>query len=241
MEWYGILLACIGGAVGVVFALNAAFSPARWPLTSRTVVITGGSSGIGKSVAEAALRSGAHVALIARRTDVLASAREELTALGLLQRVTTHSVDVTSDLSMREGMQAIATAHGGRIDALICSAGTSMPRDFEVVTAKEFEDVWRVNVLGTRNAVAAALPFMTDGGRIVLVSSQAGQAGIYGYTSYAVRERELSGDVASQANHTNVPPPLPPSVLQVRTHGLCTGPLHGALQPTHPRQRRFPA
>jgi 3-dehydrosphinganine reductase len=187
MEWWGVLLACVGGTLVILFTLSAAFAPAKWPLSSRTIVITGGSSGIGKSVAAEALRSGAHVALIARRADVLASAREELTALGLLQRVTTHSVDVTNDVAMREAMQTIAAAHGGRIDGLICSAGTSSPREFEAVTAKEFEDVWRVNVLGTRNAVAAALPFMTDGGRIVLVSSQAGQAGLYGYTAYSVR------------------------------------------------------
>jgi len=190
MEWWGVLLATIGGLLVVSTTVSAALRPAKWPLKNRTVVITGGSSGIGKAVAAAALREGASVALLARRADVLTAARDDLMApgLSLAQRVTTHSVDVTDDAAVKAAMQAIASAHGDQIDALVCSAGTSSPREFEVVTAKEFEDVWRVNVLGTRNAVAAAVPFMTAGsGRVVLVSSQAGQTGLFGYTTYSVR------------------------------------------------------
>ena len=189
MEWWGVLIATLGGTVLLCSGLSYWCAPPRWPLNNRVIVITGGSSGIGKAVAAAALKAGAHIALLARRIEVLTSAREELATLdpALLQRVTVHSVDVTDDAAVKEALAAVAAAHGGRIDALVCSAGTSSPREFKDVSAKEFEDVWRVNVLGTRNSVAAALPFMTDGGRIVLVSSQAGQVGLYGYTSYSVR------------------------------------------------------
>jgi hypothetical protein len=93
-------------------------------------------------------------------------------------RVTTHVADVVDDAGIRGALEAAADAHGGRLDGLICSAGISCPREFELTPTDEFERVFRVNVLGTRNAVAAALPFLRAGGRIVLVSSQAGQVGL---------------------------------------------------------------
>lgn len=51
-------------------------------------------------------------------------------------------------------------------------------------------DVFKLNVLGTRNTILPSLKYMTrpkDGARIMMVSSQAGLAGIYGYTAYSVR------------------------------------------------------
>jgi 3-dehydrosphinganine reductase len=221
MEWWGVLLASLGGAAALVSALSWGLAPARWPLASRVVVITGGSSGIGKAVAAAALRAGAHVALLARRADVLAAARDELVGAGagpgaaLAQRVTVHAADVTDEAAVRAAFAAIAAAHGGRVDALVCSAGTSQPREFAESSAREFEDVWRVNVLGSRNAVAAALPLMTDGGRVVLVSSQAGQVGLYGYTSYSVRRARARARAATATRsrpltRTAPPPPVPP-------------------------------
>lgn len=96
-------------------------------------------------------------------------------------------------------MEDIAKQHGGRIDAIICSAGISHPNEFVTTPASQFEQVLKVNVLGTRNAIYTAVPYMAYGekrivdgaskqqsGRIVLVSSQAGQVGLYGYTAYSV-------------------------------------------------------
>ena len=176
---------------GVVGWFN---SPATYPLKNRVVVITGGSSGIGEAVARECLAQGAsHVVLLARRLEVLAAAAAKLQALaaasGANQQVKYYSVDVTDAAATSAALELAAKECGGCIHAVVCSAGTSSPREFVHQSAKEFEDVLRLNVLGTRNAIAAALPFMREkaGGRIVLISSQAGQVGLYGYTAYSVR------------------------------------------------------
>lgn len=129
---------------------------------------------------------------------LLAEAAGELRASGDVkpgQRITVHAADVTDEAACRGAVDAAALAHGGRLDVIINSAGISQPRRFEDAPSSEFLDVYKLNVLGSRNAVAASLPHMAgrnaavpvaEGGRIMFVSSQAGQAGLYGYTAYSV-------------------------------------------------------
>ena len=104
-------------------------------------------------------------------------------------RISAHAADVADAAAVTAAVKAAAAAHGGRIDVVINSAGISGPRVFDDVGADEFEATYRINVVGSRNATFAALPFMRGaaGGRVVLVSSQAGQTGIFGYTAYSVR------------------------------------------------------
>ena len=113
------------------------------------------------------------------------------------QRIPTHVADVGDDAAARAAVRAAAAAHGGRIDVLVNSAGVSGPKRFEETSAGDFEGTFRVNVVGSRNAIFHALPFMAPaggrGGRIVLVSSQAGQTGLYGYTAYSASKFALRG------------------------------------------------
>ena len=112
------------------------------------------------------------------------------------RRVTIHPADVTDEAAVKAAIAAAAAQHGGRVDAVIASAGISQPRRFEETPSQEFLDVYKLNVIGARNTVYGALPFMAgrnpnvsvqkDGGRIMLISSQAGQVGLYGYTAYSV-------------------------------------------------------
>ena len=161
-------------------------------MRGKVVVVTGGSSGIGKEVARSCVLKGAHVVILARRLEVLKAVHEELLALAQPQgtQVKYYSVDVTDAAATAAALEAAAKECGGGIHCVVCSAGTSSPREFLQQTAKEFEDLVRLNLMGTRNAVAAALPFMRDkaGGRVVFISSQAGQVGLYGYTAYSVRK-----------------------------------------------------
>jgi len=186
----------------------------RFNLNNRVIVITGGSSGIGKAVAARCLAAGAHVAILARKLPLLESARAELIAgetkrrahvkdsTSPFPRVTIHACDVAVDASTEKAFKEIAAAHSNRIDAVVASAGISCPRRFEETDVEEFESVLRTNVTGARNSVFHALPYMSkrggggDGpscGRIVLVSSMAGQVGLYGYTAYSASKFALSG------------------------------------------------
>lgn len=110
-------------------------------------------------------------------------------------KVTIHIGDVSDDTSAQKALQGAAVAHGGIIDCIVTSAGISKPCRFEDMSATEFASVLTTNVTGTRNAIYHALPFMTrsTGGRIMLISSQAGQVGLYGYTAYSASKFALSG------------------------------------------------
>ena len=71
----------------------------------------------------------------------------------------THAADVSDDGAMASAAAETHKRFGG-LHALVNSAGVSLPREFEATTAAQFEHVLRVNVLGTRNAVAACLPYI---------------------------------------------------------------------------------
>lgn len=190
---WAIAVIVVGGVLLALVIADWASRPRTFSLAGRTVVITGGSSGIGKATAVAVLRAGGHVALLARKQALLDEAARELAPLsrGGTLRITTHSVDVTNEAQVKAAVSAITAAHGGRVDGIVASAGVSLPKRFEETTAEEFAWLYNLNVIGCRNVIAACLPHMggadaAAGGRIVLVSSQAGQSGIYGYSAYSV-------------------------------------------------------
>lgn len=70
---YAVALIGVGGALLAVAALSWALAPRKMSLKDKVVVVTGGSSGIGKATAAAVLQAGGHVALVARRQDQLES------------------------------------------------------------------------------------------------------------------------------------------------------------------------
>src|SRR4051812_44958843 len=124
-------------------------------------LITGGSSGIGKALAEKLAAQGYDVSLIARRKEVLADAAEviEHHRLSPAQRVAFYAADV-SDRSEAEAAVKAAIAAFGPPDMLIASAGISEPGYFADLSPEIFERAMNVNYLGTLYVVRAALPSM---------------------------------------------------------------------------------
>ena len=146
-----------------------------------------------------------------------AEAQDELVAAGFPK----DSIALApADVSVAQDMvnaAALAAEKFGTVHALVNSAGVTSPKEFDDVSAAEFEHVYKINVLGTRNAVAGCLPYLkkNGGGRIMLVriwrccccfgcwvctcvcvvqvSSVAGQLGIFGYSAYAPTKFALMG------------------------------------------------
>ena len=131
----------------------------------------------------------------------LSVARADLVRLGYSEdHILTYPADVSKEDSINTAAAATFKRFGA-IHAVVNSAGISLPKEFETTTAEQFENVLRINVVGSRNAVAACLPYIRrstgDGangnGRVVLVSSMAGQTGIFGYTAYSASKFALTG------------------------------------------------
>lgn len=159
-------------------------------------IITGGSSGIGKATALLLAAQGAHISIIARNPERLASAQAEIMQARAVpeQRVAAISADVSVRAEAERAVES-AVAEIGAPHIVITSAGMVQPGLFRELPIESFEQTIALNYLGTVYIIKAALPHMlTQGyGNIVMVSSGAGLAGVYGYTSYSPSKFALHG------------------------------------------------
>jgi len=150
-------------------------------LKGRSVLVTGGSKGIGKGIAQVFAEAGAKVAIVARHLDQAEAAAASIGhgAYGL-------AGDVTSLESMEAAMLA-AVRHSGGLDVLCANAGIFPQAKLEDMTSDQWDAVIDTNLKGTFHSVRAALPHLkqSDQGRIVLTSSITGPVtGYPGWSHY---------------------------------------------------------
>ena len=158
----------------------------------RVIIVTGASSGIGREVALQLATQGAWLALAARDVDKLN------TVAGECRRYTGKAIVVPTDVAEQAQCQNLieqTVREYGRIDTLINNAGISMWAKFdELKDLAVFEQVMRVNYLGSVYLTAYALPYLKQTrGRIVAVSSLAGKNGIPTRTGYAASKHAMVG------------------------------------------------
>ena len=161
-----------------------------WDLSDRAVAITGASSGIGEATALLCARSGASVALAARRGDRIDALAERIEAEG------GRAIAVPTDVSDEgEARAFVQRAHDelGPLDALINNAGVMLLGPVEGADTAQWRQMIEVNVLGLLYCTHAALPLMREqgSGHIVNVSSVAGRraangAAVYNLTKFGV-------------------------------------------------------
>jgi 3-dehydrosphinganine reductase len=166
---------------------------ARGFYQGKSVIITGGSSGIGLAFARRIAGLGAEPVLVARRKDVLDEARSSITAAHPGARVLTIELDVSKENDVSRVMAEHLSSHPA--DVLVNNAGIVLPGRFLELPTSEFHKMMDVNYFGTVHMCKAVLPSMVDRGRgnVLNVSSLAGVIGIYGYTPYAASKFALVG------------------------------------------------
>jgi NAD(P)-dependent dehydrogenase (short-subunit alcohol dehydrogenase family) len=162
------------------------------PIKEQTVVITGGSSGIGRETAIIAAARGANVAIAARGREALAAAAAEIGQVGSV-------LPITADVANAAETDAIAeevTARWGRIDTWVNAAAVAVYGEFRQITPEEFEQVIRIDLLGVVNGTRSALAVMErqpEGGTIVNVSSGLGNRGMPLQTPYSTAKFAVNG------------------------------------------------
>ncbi|KAL7123933.1 hypothetical protein ABFS83_14G015200 [Erythranthe nasuta] len=167
--------------------------PARVPIKNRHVFITGGSSGIGLSLAHLCARQGASVSLLARDAAKLEEAKQSI-KLATGCDVSVFSADVRDYDAVKRAVE-----EAGPIDVLVCNHGVFVPQELAEQEIEEIKFMVDVNLMGTFHLIKAALPGMKKNraelgpGSIAIMSSQAGQVGIYGYTAYSASKFGLKG------------------------------------------------
>ena len=154
-------------------------------LADRVAIVTGGSRGIGKAVVELLASCGAHVAVNYVRDEDAAIATVNL-AQSRGVRAMAIQADV-SHLNEAERLVHETVEHFGRVDFLICNAGIWAGAGVESISEELWDKTMDINLKGTWAVCRAAVPLMKQQrfGRIVIVSSTAGQRGEANVSNYA--------------------------------------------------------
>jgi short-subunit dehydrogenase len=161
-------------------------------VTVAPTIVTGASSGIGRSLAVALARSGVPVGAVARRADLLAELAAEVRSSGGI--VEAAAADVTDQAAVRAAFDQL-TGTLGPPDRLIANAGfgESLPADHPDHVANVAHTL-NVNFLGVVYAFAAVLPGMLarGSGHLVAVSSLAAYKGLPGAAAYCASKAAVS-------------------------------------------------
>uniref|UniRef100_A0A8K9UIH6 3-dehydrosphinganine reductase n=1 Tax=Oncorhynchus mykiss TaxID=8022 RepID=A0A8K9UIH6_ONCMY len=170
-----VVVAFVVAFVLLLYMISPLISPKPLKLNGAHVVVTGGSSGIGKSIAMECYRQGAFITLVARDESKLVQAKKEVEKCAI------------NDKQCQEKL--------GPVDMLVNCAGTSFSGKFEEVEVERFRSMMEVNYLGSVYPTRAVITTMKERrmGRILFISSQAGQIGLFGYTAYSPSKFALRG------------------------------------------------
>ena len=160
-------------------------------VSSKVVLLTGASSGIGEATARELAKQGHRLIIGARRTDRLEALTRDLRASG--GTVDYQALDVTSLEDMQAFAELAITTHG-RIDVIVNNAGVMPLSPLAALKVDEWNRMIDVNIRGVLNGIAAVLPTMQaqQAGQVINISSIGGlsvvpTAAVYCATKYAVR------------------------------------------------------
>ena len=164
-------------------------------LKNKVALVTGGNSGIGLATARLFLAEGAKVVITGRNPQTLAAAAEELGG-----NVLALQADAT-DIPAMEKAFAEAAEKLGKFDIVFANAGIGGETALGKTTLEQFESIVRINFTGVFFTVQAALPYLNDGGSVILNGSVHAVLGIPGYSAYAGTKgavRAMTRNLASE-------------------------------------------
>lgn len=159
----------------------------------RTVLITGGSRGIGRALCLAFARAGWRVGVHYRERKAEAEHTVALMAHDGGEAMT-YQADIRDPAQVEMMIKNVAATYG-RLDVMICNAGVSISHLLLRLTSEEWEDILATNLTGTFHCLQSAGRQMLEqgDGSIVVVSSYAGLHGDVGQSAYAASKAGLLG------------------------------------------------
>ncbi|CCH53954.1 short-chain dehydrogenase/reductase SDR [Fibrisoma limi BUZ 3] len=158
----------------------------------QTVVVTGGSRGLGLVLARQFAQEGAKVAICARDEAELGQAEADLRQYGNF--IFTFPCDVTDRSQVADFIQAVRRQFGP-IDVLVNNAGTIVVTPYENATEADFREVMEANFWSAFNTISEVLPAMRErqSGRIVNIASFGGKVAVPHLLPYVASKFSLVG------------------------------------------------
>lgn len=179
-------------------------------MTGKTALVTGGSTGIGRAIAQRFADDGARVYLTGRREAELETAAKEIGPNAVAVRC---DVSVASDL---DHVFDVVRQDGRTLDTVVANAGLGTTSSLVDATGEQFDHEFGVNVKGTLQTVQKALPLMESGAAVILLSSSTTRQGVPGLGVYAASKaairslgRTFAAELAPRGIRVNVITPGP--------------------------------
>jgi NAD(P)-dependent dehydrogenase (short-subunit alcohol dehydrogenase family) len=160
--------------------------------TGKVVLVTGGTSGIGKVTAVAFAREGAKVVLSGRREKEGLAVVEEIAKAGGVAHFV--QADVAKEADVKQLIEA-TVAKFGRLDVAFNNAGVELVGPITAVSEADYRRVFDINVWGVLTSMKYEIPVMlkTGGGAIINTSSIAGHIGMGGAGVYIASKHAVEG------------------------------------------------
>jgi NAD(P)-dependent dehydrogenase (short-subunit alcohol dehydrogenase family) len=160
--------------------------------TNKIVLVTGGTSGIGKVTAIAFANAGAKVVLTGRREKEGAEVVAEIKKTGGTASFV--RADVSKDADIVKAIDFVVATYG-RLDVAFNNAGVEMLGPLDQVTEEQYRSTFDINVWGVLNSMKYEIPAMLKGGggAIVNTSSIAGHIGLAGASIYVATKHAVEG------------------------------------------------
>lgn len=136
-------------------------------MTSKNIIVTGTSRGIGYELALKFANEG---------HNVLALSRKKPKALIEHKNITCLSIDLGLDSAIDEVEDFIKNTFK-KVDVLIHNAGALLHKPFEQITSSEFENIYKVNVFAVASLTRICIPYLQKGSHVVTISSMGGIQG----------------------------------------------------------------
>jgi acetoacetyl-CoA reductase len=168
-------------------------------LQNKVAIVTGGSRGIGSSIALELAKNGVKIVINYNSNSAAADQMvAEIKEIGGDAYAVQADVSVSADA---ENLVNEAVKHFGRVDILVNNAGITRDSTFKKLSEEDWRKVIDVNLNSVYNTTSKALPHLleSDAGRIINISSIIGQSGGFGQTNYAAAKAGLIGYTKSLA------------------------------------------
>jgi NAD(P)-dependent dehydrogenase (short-subunit alcohol dehydrogenase family) len=166
---------------------------------TRTVLITGTSTGIGLAAAVSAAEAGWQVVATMRDTAKAEPLRRAAEAAGVADRIQVKRLDVVDVASIADCVEGVVAEYG-RLDAVVNNAGAGRVGTVELMDMDDIRDTMEVNFFGVVEVTRAAMPHLrATGGRVITVTSVGGIVGQPFNEAYCAAKFAVEGFMESLA------------------------------------------